>query len=169
MTTQAKNNRKKNTPQGVINLAVELGAGLDRAQDKPLFVQLYSEICRLILSRRLPGGIKLPGSRSLAMDLGLSRTTVLSAYEQLQAEGYIDARRGAGMYVVEGLAEGLMEGEGQTAVLMPVGECQEITTSSRTSGLIIFRLSAGRAYWQNAGASRLSTSFMRGKMAVMHG
>lgn len=50
-----------------------------------------------------PPGSRLPSSRALAADLGVSRTTVTAAYEQLAAEGYLEARQGARPQVPEGL------------------------------------------------------------------
>lgn len=135
--SQAPKNTPPNNHTGQpINLAVELGACLDRAGEKPLFIQLCHEICQLILSQRLGSGTKLPGSRAMASDLGLSRTTVLSAYDQLEAEGYIEARRGAGVFVVEGLSEGLGDGIEPVGSQVPVAAQGEITLSSRSAGLI---------------------------------
>jgi GntR family transcriptional regulator/MocR family aminotransferase len=50
---------------------------------------------------RLPGGTRLPSTRALAGDLGLSRGTVVEAFAQLTAEGYLDARHGAGTWVAD--------------------------------------------------------------------
>jgi GntR family transcriptional regulator / MocR family aminotransferase len=50
---------------------------------------------------RLPAGTRLPASRSLAADLGVSRGVVVRAYEQLAAEGYLQARTGHGTVVSE--------------------------------------------------------------------
>ena len=50
-----------------------------------------------------PPGSRLPSSRALAADLGVSRTTVTAAYEQLAAEGYLEARQGARPQVPKGL------------------------------------------------------------------
>lgn len=50
-----------------------------------------------------PPGSRLPSSRALAADLGVSRTTVTAAYEQLAAEGYLEARQGARPQVPSGL------------------------------------------------------------------
>jgi len=133
------NAKIKNTSHRSINLAVELGDCLVRAGDRPLFAQLYSQICRLILNQHLGGGEKLPSSRAMATDLGLSRTTVVSAYEQLEAEGYIEARRGAGVFVVEGLSEGLLEVVEPTAALTPAPSSNKITTSNRSEELITFK------------------------------
>ncbi len=48
---------------------------------------------------RLPAGTRLPSTRALAGDLGLSRGTVVEAFAQLGAEGYLGARHGAGTWV----------------------------------------------------------------------
>src|SRR5690349_4107600 len=62
---------------------------LDRASPMPLQRQLYSEIREAVLGRRLAAGVRLPSTRTLAADLGVSRNTVSGAFEQLLAEGYI--------------------------------------------------------------------------------
>jgi GntR family transcriptional regulator/MocR family aminotransferase len=53
----------------------------------------------LVRSGRLTAGTRLPSSRALATQLGLSRGTVTAAYDQLVAEGYLDARHGSGTTV----------------------------------------------------------------------
>src|SRR6202011_2116131 len=50
---------------------------------------------------RLGAGVRLPSSRLLASDLGVSRRLVVDAYSQLLAEGYFRAERGAGTFVAE--------------------------------------------------------------------
>lgn len=52
-----------------------------------------------ILDGRLTAGLRLPSSRALADQLGISRNIVVAAYEQLAGDGLIDTRRGAGTYV----------------------------------------------------------------------
>src|SRR5438067_3889716 len=52
-----------------------------------------------IRDRRLLAGSRLPSTRALALDLGIARGTVVEAYAQLTAEGYLAARRGAGTWV----------------------------------------------------------------------
>jgi len=54
-----------------------------------------------IRSGRLAAGTRLPSTRGLAGDLGLARTTVMEAYQQLEIEGYLLVRRGAGTWVAE--------------------------------------------------------------------
>ena len=56
-----------------------------------------------IASGRLSAGARLPSTRALAAEWGVSRTTVTAAYEQLIAEGYLEARQGARTQVAQGL------------------------------------------------------------------
>ena len=78
---------------------------VDRAENTPLFRQLYQQLRSAILSRGLRPGTKLPSTRELASQLGVSRSAAVSAYEQLLAEGYTSGRRGSGTYVSSDLAE----------------------------------------------------------------
>ena len=78
---------------------------LDRKSDVPLFRQLYLQTRAAILSRALRPGGKLPSTRELAMRLKISRTAVVSAYEQLLAEGYTMGRKGAGTFISSDLPE----------------------------------------------------------------
>jgi GntR family transcriptional regulator/MocR family aminotransferase len=68
-------------------------------RDKPLSRQVYEQLRDQILTGALPAGARLPSSRQLAKDQSLSRVTVSAAYEQLQAEGYVVSRVGAGTFV----------------------------------------------------------------------
>ena len=72
---------------------------LDRGGATALSRQVYEIVRQLILSGALKAGDKLPASRSLAKDSGLSRNTLLSAYEHLHAEGYVVCTTGSGTYV----------------------------------------------------------------------
>lgn len=81
---------------------------LDPKAAAPLYRQLYFGIREAILAGRLQSGIRLPSTRTLARDLGLSRNTAVSAYEQLLTEGYLDGRVGAGSYVSRVLPEALL-------------------------------------------------------------
>lgn len=65
----------------------------------PLWRQLYRAVRDAIVAGRLAPGARAPATRSLSADLGLSRTTVMLAYDQLLAEGYLTGRRGAGTFV----------------------------------------------------------------------
>jgi GntR family transcriptional regulator/MocR family aminotransferase len=72
-----------------------LQVGLDRASPDPLYRQVYHNIRNGILSGRLAPGTRLPSTRHLAGDLGVARSTVVLAFEQLRAEGYIQPFKGA--------------------------------------------------------------------------
>jgi GntR family transcriptional regulator / MocR family aminotransferase len=65
--------------------------------------QIYSALRQRMESGVLAGGSRLPGSRLLARDLGVSRGTVVAAYEQLVAEGYCNARGRAATRVAQTL------------------------------------------------------------------
>jgi GntR family transcriptional regulator / MocR family aminotransferase len=75
---------------------------LDRASPLPMQRQLFVEIRAAILGGRLSQGARLPSTRALAADLGLSRNTVAGAFDQLLAEGYLEGRVGSGTYVLGG-------------------------------------------------------------------
>jgi DNA-binding GntR family transcriptional regulator len=72
---------------------------IDRASKDPLHRQLYGPLRQVILSGMLPSGFCLPPSRTLACQLAVGRNTVVTAYEQLASEGYLDARSGTGTRV----------------------------------------------------------------------
>ena len=65
----------------------------------PLHAQLTRALKVALAHGRAGQGAKLPPTRALARDLGLSRNTVLTAYEQLRAEGFMEARVGSGSFV----------------------------------------------------------------------
>ena len=82
---------------------------LDEKSDAPLYRQIYETIRRSILSGGLHSGRQLPASRLLAIQLGVSRMTVVNAYEQLLAEGYLEGRAGAGTFVAAHLPEEFLQ------------------------------------------------------------
>ncbi len=80
---------------------------LDPNASEPLHRQLYDEVRDAILTGRLAAGSRLPASRELATVTQLSRNTVLAAFDQLTAEGYIEGRPGSGTYVARTIPEGI--------------------------------------------------------------
>jgi GntR family transcriptional regulator/MocR family aminotransferase len=72
---------------------------LSSGRPEPLHRQIYDALRKAILEGRLRPGARLPASRLLAEDLGVSRNTVTAAFEQLAAEGYVAARVGSGTRV----------------------------------------------------------------------
>lgn len=71
---------------------------LDRSASSPLHRQIRRQIESAIRDG-VAAGLRLPSSRTLARLLGVSRNTVLTAYEELAADGFIQGRRGASMLV----------------------------------------------------------------------
>jgi DNA-binding transcriptional regulator YhcF (GntR family) len=72
---------------------------IDHERAEPLSRQIARQLQEAIAAGRLTQGTRLPSSRSLAPTLGVSRNTVLTAYEELVARGFVLSRPGAGMYV----------------------------------------------------------------------
>ncbi len=78
---------------------------LDEESDVPLYRQIYESVRHAILSGELFPGKRLPASRFLAEQLGVSRTTIVNTYDQLLAEGYLESKTGAGTFVAAHLPE----------------------------------------------------------------
>ena len=76
-------------------------AGIELDPKKGLSRQLYQALRQRVLDGRLSGGARLPASRDLACALGISRNSVVRAYDQLYAEGFIEGRVGDGTYVAK--------------------------------------------------------------------
>ncbi|WP_328999220.1 PLP-dependent aminotransferase family protein [Kribbella sp. NBC_00709] len=79
-----------------IDLHLDVGAGAGGVGRS-----IESALREAVISGRLPAGTRLPGTRSLADDLGLARGTVVEAYAQLTAEGWLVTATGAGTWVAE--------------------------------------------------------------------
>jgi len=78
---------------------------LDRGSALPLSRQLATALRRAIAEGSFGAGARLPSTRALAAELGLARSTVVTVFEQLAAEGYIAARPGSGYFVPEALID----------------------------------------------------------------
>ena len=74
----------------------------------PLYRKIYDAIRRSILAGEVEPGTRLPASRALAGQLSVSRLTVVNAYDQLLAEGYLEGRTGSGTYVASELPDELL-------------------------------------------------------------
>ncbi len=75
---------------------------LDRSKNTSLIRQLFEQMQTKILEGILPEGFRLPSTRLMAEELGVSRNVVLEAYDQLLAEGYIESKAGSGSFVATG-------------------------------------------------------------------
>jgi GntR family transcriptional regulator/MocR family aminotransferase len=109
--------------------------------NRPIYRQIYEGIRDRIMTSELPPGTRLPSTRALATELGVSRRTVLVAYEQLLAEGYIMGRVGSGTTVAPGLASTLRgfrkvgaDGRGVRPTLRLSSFGQRLTRSGEPSG-----------------------------------
>ena len=86
---------------------------LDRAAAEPLHQQLYRQIRDELVSARVAdSSSRLPSSRALATDLGISRLTVNLALAKLHDEGYLRSRVGSGTFVVPPLPETFLKARG---------------------------------------------------------
>ncbi len=81
--------------QPILPLALVRHSGI------PLVAQVANRVRELVSTGVLRPGVRVPSIRALAADTGLARGVVESAYDQLIAEGWLTARRGAGTYVAE--------------------------------------------------------------------
>ncbi|MEO8551440.1 MAG: winged helix-turn-helix domain-containing protein, partial [Kofleriaceae bacterium] len=72
---------------------------LDRRRGAPLHRQIYAGYRAAILDGRLRPGQRLPSTRTLSRELRVSRIPVVTAFDQLVAEGYVTSRVGAGSFV----------------------------------------------------------------------
>ena len=75
------------------------------APGEPVLRCVEGQVRRAICEGALGAGSRLPSSRQLAGRLGVARATVVGAYEQLRAEGYVESRAGAGTFVAADLAD----------------------------------------------------------------
>jgi GntR family transcriptional regulator / MocR family aminotransferase len=100
---------------------------IDRKARKPLHRQIYDAYCAAIVSGMLQPGQRVPSTRGLALELGISRIPVLTAYAQLLAEGYFQSRVGTGTLVSRSLPDQPLSPEPRTG---------PIPTTRRTPGTL---------------------------------
>ncbi|WP_417725264.1 PLP-dependent aminotransferase family protein [Salipiger sp.] len=94
--------RAKTGSDGSPPLLDMLAIAIDREQEaSPLYHQVYEAITTGIERGVIRPGDRLPSTRKLASELNVSRTTVVLAFEQLTAEGWIEGQSGAGSFVSE--------------------------------------------------------------------
>ena len=75
------------------------GITLDPASGEPLYKQIFDQVVARIRSRALPPGHRLPPSRSLAEEIDTHRNTVVRAYADLEAAGFVTSTVGRGTFV----------------------------------------------------------------------
>jgi GntR family transcriptional regulator/MocR family aminotransferase len=84
------------------------GIRLSKKSTVPLYQQLYDQFRNMLLNNRLRPGDRLPASRNLSKELGVSRIIINQAYEQLIMEGYLVGKTGAGTFVADVLPDHLL-------------------------------------------------------------
>ena len=94
---------RRRAPEGIPVLIA-----LDPKASDSLSRQIYRALRDGILAGRLVGGLRLPSTRALATDLGVSRNTVITAFDQLLAEGYVESRVGRGTRVSHTMPDHLL-------------------------------------------------------------
>ncbi len=75
----------------------------------PVYLQIYRAVRSRILDGSLAPGLRLQSTREVAVELRVARNTVLQAYEQLLAEGYVSGRVGSGTFVAREMPDRMME------------------------------------------------------------
>lgn len=100
-----------------------------------LQTRIFKGIRELILVNSLSANTRLPASRDLATELKVSRNTILSVYEQLRAEGYVEARTGKGTWVATQLPEIFLNTR-KNSDCAHIGSISENTLSQRGNNLI---------------------------------
>ncbi|HKI00732.1 MAG TPA: PLP-dependent aminotransferase family protein [Thermoanaerobaculia bacterium] len=121
----------KKAPQGIPPVLA-----VDRTSPTPLHRQLYDGYREAIVERRLRAGQRLPSTRGLAAELGISRMPVLSAFEQLLAEGYFESRVGAGTFVASSLPDPRPAAGGGAGARQPAARPAERPVSRRADVLL---------------------------------
>ena len=76
-------------------------------QSRPVYLKLRDIIAAAIIEGEYREGERLPSVRAFAADQGANPLTVAKAYQQFQADGLVEVKRGVGMYVVPGAASKL--------------------------------------------------------------
>src|SRR5260370_38978476 len=77
----------------------------DGDESSPMYRRLYDWFRSAILTGELRPGQKIPSTRYLASELKVSRITILGAFQQLSAEGYIESSTGSGTYVAKSIPD----------------------------------------------------------------
>lgn len=105
---------------------------LTRSSNHTLTEQLAERFAERIRSRLLPAGARLPSVRECARQQGVSPYTVVAAYDQLQAQGLVEARSQRGFYVRDFVQNGALaqEGQAQAAIQNIAGVALRVATGT---------------------------------------
>jgi GntR family transcriptional regulator / MocR family aminotransferase len=119
----------KRAPSGITPIIA-----VSRNLPKPLYKQVYEGYRQGILDGNLRAGERVPSTRVLAEELGISRIPILSAYAQLLAEGYFESRIGSGTIVSKSLPNRGIAPQDKSSLATTVGPKRR-QLSKRCSGL----------------------------------
>lgn len=81
------------------------------SEDSPVYIRLRQHVAAAVLRGDFSAGDQLPSVRALAAEYGANPLTVAKAYQRFQDDGYVEVRRGVGMFVLPGAAEKLRAAE----------------------------------------------------------
>jgi len=140
----------RKTPSGISPVIA-----LDRKAETPLYRQVYDAYRTAIVEGRLRSGERVPSTRVLAIELGISRIPILNAYAQLLAEGYFESRVGAGTIVSRSLPDQVIRS--QSRVRRPIGVSpRPRPLSLRTSSLLPLETGPWQRGWGAFGVSQVA-------------
>ncbi len=77
---------------------------IDRRSGLPTYLQIVEQVRQALMLGRLHAGDKLPTAREVVASTAVNPNTVLKAYRELEREGLVEGRVGAGTFVLRGLA-----------------------------------------------------------------
>jgi DNA-binding transcriptional MocR family regulator len=120
-----------------------LNVTLDREGEDPIYRQLIDSIRLQIESGTLTAGVRLPASRDLAKQLGISRISVVNAYAELRSEGFLSAHAGRGTFVAKDVQNGTALDQSTnvntvTENTAPDNSIRDLMRLSRKPGVISF-------------------------------
>lgn len=93
---------------------------VNKESKMPVYVQITNGVIKQILKGRIKPGLKMPGSRSLAGQLGVHRNTIITSYEELESQGWITAIPAKGNYVNKDLPIVKSNEENESIVKTPL-------------------------------------------------
>src|SRR5258708_29656417 len=113
-------------PRSLFTAPIHSLIALDRSDGMPLYRQICQQLREAILSGELSEGTRLPTERALASELGVNRTTVMNAYNELASEGLIEGHVGRGTLVRRNQfsynGDGIEDENASWLLALPAGE-----------------------------------------------
>ncbi|MGH7647226.1 MAG: PLP-dependent aminotransferase family protein, partial [Gemmatimonadaceae bacterium] len=128
---------------------------IDARRRTPIYRQIYEWFRTAILAGQLRPGQRVPSTRQLATELGVSRIPVLGAYEQLHAEGYLETFVGAGTCVARSIPERALLSR-RPAARHADARAPRVTGPRRVSRLAGTIFQTDQSWLGNPGAFRIS-------------